>query len=127
MAKIKAYFQNMLTANKAVKALNNSGFRGAHLDIPDTFNTEFSIDYGLSSTTNNPNLFSAFLSKRGKNAQVWKEHLYSSDPTVSGIGSSQDMIDKSSTSLIINVEDNNSYEIKNIIEEFGGNIKTILN
>ena len=119
---IKAYFNNMLNANKAVQALKGSGYKGAHLDMPHKYSTEFSSEISITGTKHSPDLFSAFLKPGRSNAHVGKAPLVAADPSISGTGSSQEIIDNSRASLIIDIGEENTDAVKGIIKEFGGNI-----
>ncbi|GEM_PF-2427037 len=125
MQTIRANFQNMLSARKTIGALKSSGFSGAHLDVPDAFNTEFSNDISFLASTHAPSLSALVLRSDGYIRSPGKGALIVSDPMVSGMGSSCEIRDNSSTSLIINVnDDENSDKVKEIINEFGGSVLT---
>jgi len=127
MPRIYVDYEDMLSANNAVKALRENGFKDAHLDAMDNFSYEFGEDLSPMRARRLGSLSSLVLKSRRYAYDTGKGPLIAASPMVSGIGSSEGTAPHSSTRMSVNVDDKRMEEFKNVIGKFGGEITELQN
>jgi hypothetical protein len=113
--KIHAYFDSMSDASKALKALIEKGYTGAHLDMSGIHDYEYSKELSVDDLGNNSGM-SALVVKYGGNL------LESNEVPIHVGGTSMDDCRFICTKLIVNTDDSKKNDIEKIISDNEGRI-----
>lgn len=120
MTLLKADFDKMIDAKKVVSELKNLGYK-AHIDMADTFGTEFSMQAGIPGRTA-LSLSAVVLKPHTSLYAVGKTPLLASNPMVSGSSITEESRGIN-VKLLVNIPEDRMDEIKNLISGMGGNIR----
>lgn len=121
MPEIRAYFEKMINAKKTVETLKSKGYKNAYLDINENTSEEYSKEITPPGMWNSSSLARIVLkTPRHIFGNMEKTPLMAADPAVSGYSPNNQILN---THLIVNVESENTEEVKKFIEEMGGKIQ----
>ncbi len=120
MTTLKADFDRMIDARNVVGELKNLGYN-AHIDMADTFGTEFAMETGIPGRTA-LSLSAVVLKPHVNLYTVGKTPLLAADPMVSG-SSITDESKGINVKLMVNVPEDKMNEVKELISGMGGNIR----
>jgi hypothetical protein len=111
-------FQNMLDAQRALEKLKEQGYKKSYLDMVEKYSEEYSEEIVIDSPLSVPNLSSAALRSGSCKAVLGKSPLAASNPSVSGVGSLCELSGNRATSLFVNIQENQTEEVKAILSEY---------
>lgn len=117
MKTLYAHFDNILEARKAVEALKEKGFKGAHIDAPGFFNTEYSMDLSFNYNRKNHSLSSLVLKKNSFMYNTGSAPLTAAHPEVSGMGG-----DSRTYGAVVSLKVENEQEtlLRELLRHYGG-------
>jgi hypothetical protein len=122
--KIECFFSGIKNANEAVQKLKNSGFNNAVVDLNDHYNISTNREQRATDSRHNPSLSSLiFTSGAGIDTDGESSPLAAASPMVSGMGSFEEITDIN-YKVILNVEEANIENAKQILKDCGGDLNS---
>jgi hypothetical protein len=120
--KIESYFSGIKAANEAVEALKKVGINNAVADLNDHYTGSNNTGTNTPGTASSSNSLSSYvLSSDDPLGDPMLGPLAAASPMVSGMGGFEEIADVN-YKVIVNTEDNNAENAKQIIKKMGGDL-----
>lgn len=120
--KIESYFSGIKAANEAVEALKKVGINNAIADLNDHYTGNTNSGTNLPGTASSSNSLASYvLSSDDPLGDPMLGPLAAASPMVSGMGGFEEIADVN-YKVIVNTEDNNAENAKQIIKKMGGDL-----
>lgn len=120
--KIESYFSGIKAASEAVEALKKVGINNAVADLNDHYTGNTNSGTNLPGTASSSNSLASYvLSSDESLSDPMLGPLAAASPMVSGMGGFEEIADVN-YKVIVNTEDNNAENAKQIIKKMGGDL-----
>lgn len=117
--KIKGFFDNLKSANKAIDELKKEGFNNAYLDANDHYIGNRNVQTNLPGTDGAGSLSDLVINSGSNNIERDEAPLAAANPMVSGMGSFEEITDIN-CSVIVETDRTTSAKAEEIIKNMGG-------
>lgn len=115
---IRAYFSSISQANKTVRELEKSGYKGAYVDINDHYISNRNVFANNPGTFSSGSLANLVLNSSSGHIDMGNSPLAAASPMVSGMGSFEEVSALNYT-VNIKVNDDQIQNVKDILKNMG--------
>lgn len=120
--KIKSYFPDLKSAKEAVQKLKSMGINNAYVDAHERNNGNRNIGANLPGASFGENINDLALGNAEDDIYPYITSMSNTGPITSGLGGLTGD-SRTNYSIIVETDDNNSNEVKSLIEDVGGVIE----
>jgi len=117
--KIKGFFSNLKSANKAIEELKKEGFKNAYLDANDHYIGNRNVQTNLPGADGAGSLSDLVINSGSNNIERDEAPLAAANPMVSGMGNFEEITDIN-CSVVVETDGTNSTKAEEIIKNMGG-------